>query len=102
MNNTMIIIISLSLVGLGMSLMIWRDYRNMKRATVKQKDLSEFLHDLDSHDPTPYDKLVMDEKKTWAEAAVRRYNVPVGVDKDKAHLFDGKVKILDEKEKENG
>jgi hypothetical protein len=56
--NSTIIIISLCLIGLGISLMVIRDYRTMKRVTRKDKNSDQFLLNLDSHDPTPYGKLL--------------------------------------------
>ena len=38
--------------------MVIRDYRNMKRATRKDKNSVEFLLNFKPHDPTPYDKLL--------------------------------------------
>jgi hypothetical protein len=57
MNSTEIII-TIGLIGLGISLMVIRDYRTMKRATRKDKNSNEFLLNLDLHDPTPYAKLL--------------------------------------------
>ena len=57
MNSTEIII-TIGLIGFGISLMVIRDYRTMKRATRKDKNSDEFLLNLDSHDPTPYAKLL--------------------------------------------
>lgn len=37
------------------------------------------------------------EAKAWVNAAIKRYNIPVGVDEDKAHLFDDDVPILEDK-----
>ena len=38
--------------------MIIRDYRNMRRATRKDKNSDQFLLNLKPHDPTPYGKLL--------------------------------------------
>jgi len=57
MNNIEIIITSALIVS-GLSLMIIRDYRNMRRATRKDKNSDQFLLNLKPHDPTPYGKLL--------------------------------------------
>lgn len=44
-------------------------------------------------------RLAACERKAWTEAAIKRYNIPVGIDPDKAHLFDGPVKTLEDKDK---
>jgi len=44
-------------------------------------------------------RLAHKERKAWAEAAIKRLDIPVGVDPDKAHLFDGPVKTLEDKDK---
>ena len=98
MTDTDIIVASLALIGGGFSLMVIRDYRAMKRATRKNKNsVQQFIQELDNHDPTQYGKFAVSkgEKDAWAKEAIRRYNIPVGIDPAKAHLFDY------EKEKEN-
>jgi hypothetical protein len=61
--NSTIIIISLCLIGLGISLMIIRDYRNMRRATRKDKNsVEQFINELDNHDPTCYDQFIATDK----------------------------------------
>ena len=44
-------------------------------------------------------RLAAREHKAWAEAAIKKFDIPVGVDPDKAHLFDGPVKTLEDKDK---
>ena len=59
MMNSTVIIISLCLIGLGISLMVLRDYRTMKRATRKDKNsVEQFINELDNHDPTCYDQFI--------------------------------------------
>jgi hypothetical protein len=57
-NNIDVVVGSLALIGAGLSAMVIRDYRHMKRVTRKDKNSDEFLLNLDSHDPTPYGKLL--------------------------------------------
>ena len=44
-------------------------------------------------------RLAAREHKAWAEAAIKKFDITVGVDPDKAHLFDGPVKTLEDKDK---
>jgi len=61
--NSIEIIITSALIVSGLSLMIIRDYRNMRRATRKDKNLVEqFINELDSHDPTCYDQFIATDK----------------------------------------
>jgi hypothetical protein len=57
-NNIDVVVGSLALIGAGLSAMVIRDYRTMKRVTRKDKNSDQFLLNLDSHDPTPYGKLL--------------------------------------------
>jgi hypothetical protein len=61
--NSIEIIITMSLIGLGLSLMVIRDYRMMKRVTRKNKNsVEQFINELDNHDPTCYDQFIATDK----------------------------------------
>jgi len=61
MNNAQIIIGSLVLIGAGLSAMVIRDYRYMKRAVREHKSakVEQFIQDLDNHPPTCYDQIIV-------------------------------------------
>jgi hypothetical protein len=62
-NNIDVVVGSLALIGAGLSAMIIRDYRHMKRVTRKDKNsVEEFIQELDGHDPTCYDQFIPTDK----------------------------------------
>jgi hypothetical protein len=62
-NNIDVVVGSLALIGAGLSAMVIRDYRHMKRVTRKDKNsVEQFINELDSHDPTCYDQFIATDK----------------------------------------
>ena len=62
-NNIDVVVGSLALIGAGLSAMVIRDYRHMKRVTRKDKNsVEQFINELDSHDPTCYGQFIPTDK----------------------------------------
>ena len=58
-DNIDVVVGSLALIGAGLSAMVIRDYRTMKRVTRKDKNsVEQFINELDNHDPTCYDQFI--------------------------------------------
>lgn len=58
MSNLAIMASCLGVALVSMGLMVWRDFRNMKKALRDDETVSKFIQDLDSHDPTPYEEFI--------------------------------------------